>query len=229
MFTGLSKRYDLANRILSLGLDRRWRQQAVGLCRTEEKLKVLDICCGTGDMAFAVAENTNAAEIVGCDISPAMLELAAAKEHNLRKSGRLAHTHFEWLCDDFMEITFQPAQFDLVTCAFGIRNMENPARILQLTRNLLKPRGDVCILEFSLPAWLPARILSRVYLGVAVPLVGQLITADRKPYDYLRDSIKDWAQNVDLPALLEDAGFGDVKVRSLTAGIASINTASARD
>jgi len=225
VFGTIAPRYDLANHVLSLGVDFHWRRKAVRLMQPLAGRRVLDMCCGTGDLAFAFARG-GAAEVVGCDFSPNMIELAAAKEHRFRSAGKLSKTRLEWRVCDCTATDLQSQSFDIVSCAFGVRNMADLAAGLAEMRRLLRPEGAVCILEFSLPPNPLVRAAYLTYFRWIMPFIGGLITGRTAAYRYLRDSVRQWDKNVDLTAQLQSAGFQNIRATPLTCAIATLQQAT---
>ena len=226
-FFGLiASRYDLANRILSFGIDRHWRRAAVksvGDCRGSD---VLDMCCGSGDLAFCFAENGGGAtSVTGCDFCEEMIDIAKSKESLLRSGGRLDGIEFRWVVDDCSRLGMDDGSFDIVTCGFGVRNMADLSAGLGEMYRLLRQGGKVCILEFSLPRFFVLRWLYLLYFCMVLPILGGLITGRFKAYRYLAWSVVQWDRQVDLPGELEKAGFNEVYVRKFTFGVVSIYVA----
>jgi len=218
MFDSIAARYDAANHILSFGLDRYWREKTVKLASMGDGADVLDICCGTGDLAFAFARYSKAS-ITGCDFSDQMLEIAK------RKAKKFNNKNFEWVRADCTTADFGGKKFDIISCGFGVRNLTDRQTALKNIRGLLKPGGKFCILEFSLPRNRVLRLFARGYLRV-VPLLGAVITANRAAYGYLSKTICQWAETIDLPAELRAGGFADIKVYELSFGMVRIYLAS---
>ncbi|MDD5458821.1 MAG: class I SAM-dependent methyltransferase [Phycisphaerae bacterium] len=251
MFDSIAVRYDAANHILSFGLDRYWRKKVVKLANPKEGADVLDICCGTGDLTFAFGKFSKAASITGCDFSDQMLEIAkrkAKKQTNChferseksinkrkdfsvssrfnRDDGRNDKTnHFQWVNADCTTADFAGKKFDIISCAFGVRNLADRSAALRNILNLLKPDGKFCILEFSLPKNSALKLAARGYLRI-VPFWGAVITANKAAYGYLSKTICRWAETIDFPAELHAAGFTDIKVYELSFGMVRIYLAS---
>ena len=223
MFSGIASRYDLANHLLSFGLDFCWRKKAVKFCGEMKDKTLLDMCCGTGDLAFCFARHGGGLKkIIGCDISGAMIEIARAKEGKLKASGK---TKFEWFTDDCEAAGLEGESFDVVSCGFGVRNMANLHSGLCEMYRVLKQGGRACILEFSLPQNLMLRWVYKIYLCGVLPFFGGIITGKFGAYRYFSKSVVNWSSNVDLCDELIKAGFGNVSTRSLTFGTGSIYTA----
>ncbi|MBE0537211.1 MAG: bifunctional demethylmenaquinone methyltransferase/2-methoxy-6-polyprenyl-1,4-benzoquinol methylase UbiE [Phycisphaerae bacterium] len=224
IFGRIAPRYDLANHVLSLGIDFHWRKKAVRLMQPLAGRRVLDMCCGTGDLTLAFTRA--GANVVGCDFSPDMVELAALKETRLRARGKLPDTPITWRIDDCTATGFDAQSFDIVSCAFGVRNMADHSAGVAEMHRLLRPGGTVCILEFSLPTNPIVRAAYLTYFRWIMPLVGGLITGRTAAYRYLRDSVRKWHENVDLAAELRSAGFENIQAAPLTLGITTLYRAT---
>jgi demethylmenaquinone methyltransferase/2-methoxy-6-polyprenyl-1,4-benzoquinol methylase len=215
-FEKVAGRYDLCNHLFSAGLDRRWRKTAVKVLNPHEGEHVLDLCCGTGDLAFALAQHSPAASIIGLDISPAMIDRARKKHPGL--SGRI-----DWRIADAVQTGLPPQSFDLIACAFGLRNIpDRPAALCEMQR-LLRPTGRIGILEFSLPKNKFLRGLYWLYLRYLMPAAGALLFAGPKPLVYLAQSIRDWNDRFDLPNACRQAGLVYLSAQSLSGRIVTLH------
>lgn len=224
MFSAIAGTYDLLNHLLSLNLDRRWRRKAAKLAQMQPGQKVLDLCCGTGDLAFTFAEIYPALQVViGVDFAEAMLIIANNKLHaRLGKEdiGRCNLPYIKWLCSDAECLPFADRQFDCVSCAFGIRNLQNLSPGLQESFRVLKPSGRLVILEFAMPknrlsAWLYAG-----YFRLVLPLIGSIIAKDAKgAYHYLPESVRSFRTAEEVTETIRRAGFEAVHVETLSGGI----------
>jgi len=224
VFGGIARRYDLANHLLSCGVDIWWRRVAVGMTSPQPGDRLLDMCCGTGDFAFAFA-GAGVGRITGCDFSPEMIELAAIKEAGFKHQRKHAAVEMNWLVCDCTATGLEAESFDIVSCAFGVRNLADlPAGLKEMHR-LLRPGGRVCILEFSLPKNTVIRAIYLPYFRWIMPVLGGLISGDYGAYRYLAGSVRRWDRDVDLGEGLCKAGFRGVVARPLTFGIATVHTA----
>ncbi len=215
MFSGVAARYDFLNRLLSFGLDVFWRKKLVKLANAKPGDRILDIATGTGDVAIEFAEQHKDISIIGVDFSEAMLEAAKKK---VAAKGLESSITFQY--GDALALPFQNNQFDVITMAFGIRNVENCAKALEEMKRVLKPGGRMLILEFSKPsAWiLPFYWL---YLNLFIPLLGTLFSK-QEAYQYLSHSISQFTKTVQLGDLMKNAGFANVQQISLTFGVVSM-------
>ena len=217
MFEGVAPRYDLLNRVLSLGIDRGWRRRVVESLELRPEHRVLDLCCGTGDLALEIAQW---ASCTGCDFTWNMLTRARQKSKSANRPVALT-------CADALELPFAGELFDRATIAFGIRNLESMTAGLAEIRRVLKPEGRLAILEFSQPnrGWL--KLPYRLYLDRLLPAVGGLLSR-KEAYRYLAESIQGFPVPEVLSALLEDAGFSEPRYSRLSGGIVALHVAEKR-
>jgi len=231
MFTQIAPRYDLLNHLLSLELDRVWRT------RTARRLSgilsqpgsvVLDLCCGTGDLAFAMKKNGNA-RIIGADFSHTMLVRARAKWHAVPShSGLTGPEPMPFLEADALQLPFANESFDLVTEAFGFRNLANYEAGLREILRVLKPDGTIGILEFMEP---PAGLFGdffRWYFRKILPKVGGAISGDAAAYKYLPSSVARFFRPEELCELMRLVGFQDVGASVWTGGTVALHTGQKR-
>lgn len=217
MFDAIAPRYDLLNRLLSLGIDRRWRTFAVGCLEIPENGRVLDLATGTGDVALEVARRTpDSVQIVGEDFTQAMLVRGREKIDQSPFAERI------FLVNAPCEAIAHPAQvFDGVTIAFGIRNVVDRAAGLREMWRVLKPGGRVVILEFSTPRNVLFKKLYYFYFRRLLPLIGGLFST-RSAYQYLPDSVLEFPTREDFKAMMAGAGFVDTRHFDRTGGIATV-------
>ena len=217
MFAAIAHRYDLNNRVHSLWRDQAWRRAAVALCQVQPADCVLDAACGTGDLAEAFAA-AGAAEVVGVDFTSQMLTLAEHKAERLRRATGMALPRYKQA--DVMDIPFGDASFDIVSIAFGIRNVTDPAKAVREFQRVLRPGGRVMILEFSQPRNRVLRLLNSIYCGHIMPLTATLLSGDRSgAYRYLPKSVATFADRQALERMFIDAGFVDITQHPMTFGV----------
>jgi demethylmenaquinone methyltransferase/2-methoxy-6-polyprenyl-1,4-benzoquinol methylase len=212
LFGAIARRYDLANHLLSGGLDFFWRRRAAKTVRGWKPACILDLATGSGDLALALTKACPDAEVLGADFCLPML-LAAKRKGvaNLIQA-------------DGMNLPLPDAAFDAVTIAFGLRNMESWERSLAEIARVLRSGGHLLVLDFSIPRP-PFRTLYRFYLHRVLPGLARLLTGDRQAYEYLGASIENFPSGDAMNALIEAAGFADARCEPLTGGIVSLYTA----
>lgn len=213
MFASIATRYDLANHVLSCGLDFYWRARAAEIVDAWHPHTIADLATGTGDLALAMQKKLPYAELTGVDVLPEMLELAG------RKGVRRV------VLADALKLPFDDASFDCVTIAFGLRNLENCSAALTEMRRVLNARGHLLVLEFSLPTTPILRAAYRFYLHRCLPLVGSFLTQKKSAYDYLGDSIEEFPSGIAMCELMREAGYVSPGFERLTGGIVTIYTA----
>jgi len=216
MFDAIADRYDLLNRIISLGVDQRWRARAVRALELGPAPRVLDLATGTGDLAIAISEMHRDASVVGVDPSVKMLEVGRRKIAELGLAERIDLREGE-----AEALPFEDASFDGVTIAFGIRNVADRPRGLAEMRRVTKPGGRVVILELGEPEGGVMGALARVHVHGVVPAVGGLLSG-RKEYAYLQASIAAFPKPASFARMMEDAGLLEVASTKLMFGAANI-------
>lgn len=218
MFDRIVVRYDLLNRLLSLGLDLRWRRVAVDGLDVGPEGRVLDLCTGTGDLALMALRRREAlASMAGLDVSSEMLAVARTKAERSGHPGRV-----RWIRADAEQLPFSDATFDGVMVAFGVRNLPDLDRGLREMARVLRPGGRVIVLEFSLPRAKVLAATHRAYLHRVVPLVGGLISGTRGIYSYLSDTILHFPDGRAFLGRMDRAGFEETRERRLDFGIATL-------
>jgi len=214
MFGSIATRYDLANHVLSCGLDFYWRARAAEIVDGWHPHTIADLATGTGDLALAIQNKLPHAELTGVDFLPEMLELAR------RKGVRRV------VLADAMKLPFDDASFDCVTIAFGLRNLENCSVALTEMWRVLNARGHLLVLEFSLPTTPILRAVYRFYLHRCLPLLGSFLTQKKSAYDYLGDSIEEFPSGNAMCELMRGTGYVSPSFERLTGGIVTIYTAA---
>jgi len=209
MFDRIAPVYDVMNRVMTAGLDQHWRRETVkAVVRPGDR--VLDACCGTGDLAVA-ALRAGAREVVGLDFSPKMLERARAKQHTVT-----------WLEGDVMAMPFGDGEFDSATVGFGVRNVSDLSAALTELRRVLKPGGRLGILEITTPTGFLA-LFYRLWFDRIVPLLGKLFKGG-SAYTYLPASVRRFPGPEALADLLREAGFETVAFRTFAGGIVALHS-----
>lgn len=221
MFAEIAPRYDLVNRLLSGGIDVLWRRTTVRRAPPPAAGAILDVCCGTGDLALAyAAAAAPGVRIVASDFCRPMLDRGESKAV---RAGRA----IEWVEADAMRLPFAAAEFDLVTVAFGLRNIADTARGLAEMARVLRPGGKLAILEFSLPRSRLVRTGYLWYFRNVLPRLGNAVARNRSDaYTYLNQSVEEFPSGERLAALVRAAGFDAVEMVPLTFGIATLTIAT---
>jgi demethylmenaquinone methyltransferase / 2-methoxy-6-polyprenyl-1,4-benzoquinol methylase len=214
MFGSIARRYDVANHVLSCGIDFYWRARATDIVASWQPGRIADLATGTGDLALALQKKLPDAEITGVDFLPEMLELARHKG--------VQHV----VLADAMSLPFPDRSFDCVTIAFGLRNLENYSTGLAEIRRVLDTNGHLLVLEFSLPSMPILRAAYRFYLHRCLPLIGSCLTQTRNAYDYLGKSIEQFPSGNTMCELMRAKGYDSPSFKRLTGGIVTIYTAA---
>ena len=221
MFDSIAPAYDTMNRMMTMGVDRRWRQRCVRTVRDISPKAVLDLATGTGDMAVALAKAIPEAHITGADLSESMIEVGRKKIAEKGIGDRV-----ELLTADALDLPFDDNVFDAVTIAFGVRNFEHlDAGYAEMCR-VLRPGGLLVVFELTPPKSKVVRPFYNFYTRCIIPGVGRLVSHDSRAYTYLPESIAAVPARRDMFDIMESAGFGDTAYKSLTFGVATIYTAT---
>ena len=212
MFDRIAPVYDVMNRVMTLGLDRRWRKITAGAV-VQPGMRVLDACCGTGDLA--VAAEREGGIVTGLDFSAEMLTRARRKS-----------TSIEWIEGDVLALPFENGSFDVVTVGFGVRNVADLCAGLDELRRVLRPGGRLAILEITQPRGALKPFFS-LWFDRIVPLLGRILPGG-KAYTYLPASVRRFPGAEDLVALIDEAGFGGTAFRLFGGSIVALHVATAR-
>ena len=212
LFASIARRYDLANHLLSGGLDYLWRARATALVAGWEPARVLDLATGSGDLALAIQRGCPGARVTGADFCQPMLDRA-------REKG-LANT----VLADALSLPFPDGSFDAVTVGFGLRNMESWGGALREMARVLAPGGHLLVLDFSMPE--PRlREVYRFYLHHLLPVIAGIVTGRKEAYEYLGDSIEKFPAGFEMASLIAESGFAGAVCEPLSGGIVSLYTA----
>ncbi|WP_299129299.1 bifunctional demethylmenaquinone methyltransferase/2-methoxy-6-polyprenyl-1,4-benzoquinol methylase UbiE [uncultured Winogradskyella sp.] len=220
MFDTISKEYDGLNRVISFGIDVKWRQKVVQIVAENKPETILDIATGTGDLAINLT-TTNAKEIIGLDISDGMLEVGRKKIKSKQLDGIIS-----MVIGDSEDLPFKDSSFDAITVAFGIRNFETLEKGLSEILRVLKPNGIFVILETSVPTNPLYKFGYTVYSKFILPTIGKLFSNDRVAYKYLSESASVFPHGETLNNILRKIGFINVVDKPQTMGVATIYTAT---
>lgn len=222
MFNNISVGYDGLNRVISFGIDKKWRMKVLRLIAASKPKTILDIATGTGDLAILMA-GLNADKIIGLDISTGMLEVGEKKIAALGLTDKI-----EMIVGDSEKMDFADDTFDAITVAFGIRNFEHLEVGLKEIFRVLKPNGVFVILETSNPTTFPFRQGYSFYTKNILPLIGKLFSKDKVAYEYLAESASVFPFGETLNNILRKIGFTNVVAMPQTFGVATIYSASKR-
>lgn len=220
MFDNISEEYDGLNRVISFGIDIKWRKKVVKLVANQKPKSVLDIATGTGDLAINLTQ-TAAHKIIGLDISEGMLDVGR-KKINAKK----LNNTIEMIVGDSENLPFDDNSFDAITVAFGVRNFEHLDVGLKEILRILKPNGIFVVLETSVPTKFPFRQGYFLYTKILLPVIGKLFSRDKKAYSYLSSSAAKFPYGEAFNNILKKTGFISTKALPQTFGVATIYTAS---
>lgn len=219
MFSRIAARYDVLNDVMSLGLHRRWKRDVLRLALEGRRgpVRLLDLCCGTGDLAF-LAGAAGASRVVGLDFTLPMLDVARARGRRARPAPGFAQ-------GDAMRLPFPDATFDAVTIGYGLRNVADPFACLREVRRVLAPAGRVVVLDFGKPGNPVVRAAYGGFLRTAMPLVGWLVHGDADTYRYIPESLDAYAAQRGVVALMERAGLSGARYEDRMLGAMGLNVA----
>jgi len=226
LFATIARRYDLINDIQSLGLHRRWKRRLADLAEVRPGLRALDVCCGTGDIAFELA--ARGAEVIGLDFSEAMLAVARtrkSKVQTLKSNVSKAGSRVAFLRGDAQQIPFPEGFFDIVTVGYGLRNLASWETGLREMQRVTKPGGRLLVLDFGKPDNALWRALYFAYLRAFVPLPGKVFCGDAAAYAYVLESLKHYPAQRGVAAKMRELGLVNVRTLDLIGGIMSITFA----
>jgi demethylmenaquinone methyltransferase / 2-methoxy-6-polyprenyl-1,4-benzoquinol methylase len=219
MFDRIAGKYDFMNRFLSAGTDVGWRKKAIRLLKKDNPKIILDVATGTADMAIMTCKLLNPDKVIGIDISPQMLEIGVKK---IEKEGFVDKIQLQ--AGDSETIKFADNTFDGVMAAFGVRNFENLERGLTEMLRVLRPGGQLVILEFSKPRRKAVRSLYNLYMSIVAPQVARWFSKNKEAYNYLCESSNAFPDRQDLIDILNKIGYSDTRFKSLSLGICCIYT-----
>lgn len=215
LFDRIAHSYDGLNHLLSFGADRGWRRKAIRCLSPVENL--LDVAIGTADLAIGIIGRNKAQTITGLDVSGKMMEIGREKVARRKMDGRIS-----FVLGSALDMPFPYGSFDAVTCAYGLRNFPDAAKGLSEMFRVLRPGGELMILEFSYPENAFIRFFYDFYFSRILPVIGRIASGDKGAYEYLNRSVKGFVWGRELCGMIEAAGFRDVSFRTLTFGITTI-------
>jgi demethylmenaquinone methyltransferase/2-methoxy-6-polyprenyl-1,4-benzoquinol methylase len=218
MFDRVAGRYDLLNTLMTAGLHHGWRERAADRAELSPGDSVLDVCCGTGDLAFELAGRVSpGGHVIGCDFSEPMLDLAREKATRRDAAG----VRFEWA--DALQLPYDGDRFDAVTVGFGVRNFADRDRGLREMARVLRPGGRLVILEFTEPRRPPFSTFYSLWFDRIAPILGRL-SDDPEAYSYLAESVHAFPDPATLAAKMDAAGLGRIRWTVLAGGILTIHS-----
>jgi len=220
MFDGIAHSYDLLNHCLSLGIDKHWRRAAINTLKAYAPKRILDVATGTGDFAILAAKTLQPESLLGVDISEGMIDVGRKKvlQENLADI-------ITFQKDDCMKLSLNDEQFDAITVAYGVRNFPDLDRGLSEMRRVLKSGGRLVIIELNAPQRFPMKQLFWLYSHIFMPLVGWLVSKDKRAYTYLPATMEAFPQGEVMQEILQKAGFRDVQFKRFTFGLSTMYTA----
>ena len=219
VFTSVASKYDVMNDLMSGGVHRIWKDAMMDWLAPRDGQKLLDVAGGTGDVAFRFLKRAPMAQATVCDLTASMLEEGRTRAEAERLADRL-----DWLVGDAMALPFEDNSFDVYTISFGIRNVTRVQDALDEAYRVLKPGGRLMVLEFS---QIPNEALQWAYDRYSfnvIPTMGKVVTGDRDSYQYLVESIRKFPDQETFATMIRQAGFGQVKYRNLTMGVAALHS-----
>ena len=219
VFSRVASKYDVMNDLMSVGIHRIWKEAMMDWLAPRPGQRLLDVAGGTGDVAFRFLGRAPGATAVVCDLTEPMLVEGRKRAEAEKMADRL-----DWVVGDAMALPFPDAIFDTYTISFGIRNVTRTADALAEAYRVLKPGGRLMVLEFSR---IPNDLMQKaydLYSFNVIPVMGQIVAGDRDSYQYLVESIRKFPEQEAFAAMIRDAGFGQVKYRNLSMGIAALHS-----
>ena len=220
MFDTISGEYDGLNRVISLGIDIKWRKKVVKIVGENNPKQILDIATGTGDLAIMMSQ-LNPDKIIGLDISAGMLEVGKQKISKVNLSDKI-----DMVVGDSEAMPFNDNTFDAITVSFGVRNFANLGKGIQEIARVLKPTGVLVILETSNPTKFPFKQGYKLYTNLFLPIIGKLFSKDKVAYSYLSESANSFPFGEAFCNILQKNGFTHTKANPVTFGVATIYTAT---
>ncbi len=225
MFGGIAARYDLMNRLMTAGLDSRWRRMAAHQAAASPGDAVLDACCGTGDLTFSLLDACPGSVVTGLDFTAAMIDRAREKAAARERRGRPAPAAF--IVGDLLDLPFDDDSFAAVTVGWGVRNVPDVPRAFREMARVTRPGGRVVCLESTQAADGAGRRFHQVWMGRVVPLLGRVVAGDADAYAYLPASVAAFPRAEALAAIMSAAGLRNVRFRRLGFGAVALHVGEA--
>jgi demethylmenaquinone methyltransferase/2-methoxy-6-polyprenyl-1,4-benzoquinol methylase len=214
LFQVVAPRYDLINDLQSFGLHRYWKRRLFRLAAPQPGSEVLDVCCGTGDVALAFARRGT--QVTGVDFSRSMLDIARQRAH-------AAQLSINWLQADALHLPALEASFDVVTISYGLRNLADTGLGLKEMERVVKPGGKLLVLDFGKPRLGLIRVAYFSYLRMAVPLLGKVVCGEPAAYSYILESLRHYPAQKGVASLMRQLGFEQVRIHNFLGGMMSVN------
>jgi demethylmenaquinone methyltransferase / 2-methoxy-6-polyprenyl-1,4-benzoquinol methylase len=218
LFGAIARRYDLLNDVQSFGLHRRWKRRVIELAAVQPGNRALDLCCGTGDLALALARR--GADVTGIDFSPAMLEIAEARR---QRNFKFQISNLKFMAGDALQIPFPDASFDIVTMGYGLRNLMSWEKGLDEMHRVARPGARLVVLDFGKPANALWRGIYFAHLKCAVPLLGWIFCGNADAYAYILESLKQYPAQLAVAAKMRELKLVNVRVINFLGGAMAIN------
>ena len=216
MFNNISSKYDRINKVMTLNMDKNWRQIVYNLSMQDSPREIIDIATGTGDIALCFANDE--VEVIGVDNAKQMLDIANQKKSSFK--------NIQFQLEDAENMSFSNDSFDVATVGFGLRNFENLHQGLVEIKRILKPGKKLIILETAVPSFFVFKLGYICYTKLIIPFLGRIIAGNQKAYNYLSSSAKHFPHGKEFQAVLENAGFENIDIQVLSMGIVNIYSAS---
>ncbi|CQR46693.1 Demethylmenaquinone methyltransferase [Paraliobacillus sp. PM-2] len=224
VFEKIYQRYDFMNSIISFNRHKAWRKDVMKKMMVSRGSSALDVCCGTGDWSYALAEQSGrSGKVIGLDFSENMLSVATKKHH------KQIQPQLSFMKGNAMQLPFESNTFDYVTIGFGLRNVPDYQQVLNEMARVVKPGGKVVCLETSQPTLPIFRQLYYFYFKFIMPVFGRLLARSYKEYAWLHESAKTFPGKKELKKMFEDAGLTSVQVKSYTGGVAAMHMGEKKD
>lgn len=216
MFNNISSKYDRINQVMTLNMDKNWRQIVYNLSMQDNPKKIIDIATGTGDIALCFAKDDVA--VIGIDNARQMLDIANQKKSSSK--------NIQFQLEDAENMSFANDSFDVATVGFGVRNFENLHQGLVEIKRILKPGKKLIILETAVPSFFVLKLGYICYTKLIIPFLGRIIAGNQKAYNYLSSSAEHFPHGKEFKTILENAGFENIDIKMLSMGIVNIYSAS---
>jgi demethylmenaquinone methyltransferase/2-methoxy-6-polyprenyl-1,4-benzoquinol methylase len=228
LFARIARRYDLINDLQSFGLHRLWKRQVAALAKISPASRALDLCCGTGDISFALAQR--GAEVTGLDFSPQMLEVAKNRNQKIKagsqnKNPQSAIRNPKFIQGDAQQLPFAENSFDIVTVGYGLRNLASWERGLDEMLRVARPGARLIVLDFGKPPNALWRVVYFAHLKMSVPLIGLLFCGNASAYAYILESLKHYPAQLAVAEKMRQLQLTNVRVINLLGGAMAINYA----